>query len=273
MTMTPFIKMHGAGNDFVIFDGRHIPVELSAAQAKHVADRHFGVGCDQVIVMEPSQKADVFMRIYNADGGEVNSCGNASRCVAWLIMQEHQLSSMTLETLAGVMTCNAAGERQVTIDMGEPKLGWKDIPLSQEMDTLHLDIEVRELKDGVGVNMGNPHAVFFVENAAKVNLGVVGPLLENHSLFPERANISVAQVIDDNDIRLNVWERGAGMTLACGTAACATAVAAGLRKLVDRSRPVSITLPGGTLRIEWKDNHHVMMTGPVATAFTGTIDL
>ena len=272
MSEQTFIKMHGLGNDFVVLDGRQNGIALSAEQARALADRHTGVGCDQVIVIEPARdkSADAFMRIHNADGGEVMACGNASRCIASLLMAETGKQEIVLETGAGLLNAKAANGGNVTVDMGPAKLEWNEIPLAEETDTLHLSFSRGDLKDPVAVNVGNPHAVFFVDDAEAIDLETVGPEIEHHPFFPKRTNVEAAQVISPDKIRLRVWERGAGITQACGTGACATLVAAHRRGLTGRK--ASIMLDGGTLEIEWLENNHVMMTGPVATSFTGTVD-
>jgi len=271
MSSRPFIKMHGLGNDFVVVDARAEPFPLTDALAKAIADRREGVGCDQLLILEPptNGSADVFMRIRNHDGGEVGACGNGTRCVAALVMGETGRDAITIETNAGLLYAKAAGKDRVTVDMGEARLGWRDIPLSEERDTLHLGIENGPLKDPVGVSMGNPHAVFFVDDVESLPMEDLGPPLEHHPLFPERANIGAAEVIGKDRLRLRVWERGVGETRACGTGACAAAVAAARRGLTGRK--VEVVLTGGSLIIEWLDNGHVEMTGPVATAFTGEL--
>jgi diaminopimelate epimerase len=272
MDAIPFTKMHGLGNDFVVLDARKAPLALNAAQARAIADRHRGVGCDQLIVIEPSANrlADVFMRIRNADGGEVAACGNASRCVASLLMGEKAADHVVIETAAGLLDIEAADNGLITVDMGLVRLDWRDIPLARPMDTGRLDLVAGPLKDPVAVNVGNPHAVFFVDDAAAVPLAVLGPKIERDSLFPERTNVEVAQVLNPREIRVRVWERGVGITQACGTGACAAAVAAHRRGLAERR--VTIHLDGGPLVIEWLKDDHVLMTGPVATSFTGILD-
>ncbi|WP_340116078.1 diaminopimelate epimerase [Pelagibius sp. 7325] len=272
MSSRPFIKMHGLGNDFVVVDARTEPFPLTDALAKAIADRREGVGCDQLLILEPpaNGSADVFMRIRNHDGGEVGACGNGTRCVAALVMGELGRDAIIIETSAGLLRAKAAGPGRVTVDMGEARLGWRDIPLSEERDTLDLGIGNGPLQDPVGVNMGNPHAVFFIDNVESLPLEELGPPLEHHPLFPERANIGAAEVIGKDRLRLRVWERGAGLTRACGTGACAAAVAAARRGLTGRK--VEVVLDGGSLTIEWLDNGHVEMTGPVATAFHGALN-
>ena len=271
--MRAFIKMHGLGNDFVVVDAREVPFVLDHGTARALADRRAGVGCDQIVVLEPPRngRADVFFRVWNSDGGEVDACGNGTRCAASLIMAESGRETLAIETAAGLLGAQAAGAGRVTVDMGEARLAWDEIPLAREQDTLHLALERETLRDPVGVNMGNPHAVFFVEDAAAVDLARLGPELEHDPLFPERANIGIAQVTGPDHLRLRVCERGAGITRACGTGACAAAVAAIRRGLTGRR--VTETLDGGALDIEWREDGHVMMTGPVATAFVGELDL
>lgn len=272
MADVPFTKMHGLGNDFVVIDARYHPVTLSPAAVRVIAARRTGVGCDQLIVMEPEENgtnADVFMRIHNADGGEVDACGNATRCVAALLMKEGAGDGVRIRTGAGILVAAAAESGSVTVDMGRPGLAWQDIPLAHASDTLHLDLAAGPLADPAAVSMGNPHCVFFVDDADSIPMEKLGPQLEHHGLFPERANIGVAQVIDETTIRLRVWERGAGLTLACGTGACAAVVSAHRRGLT--ARRVETRLDGGALVIEWRDDDHVAMTGPAAISFTGTL--
>jgi len=267
-----FIKMHGLGNDFVIFDARKKPLRLSRAQAKMVADRRFGIGCDQVIVMEKSKAANVGLRIYNADGGEVSSCGNATRCVAWLIMEETGKKEIIIETKAAKITCKRTGKHTISADMGNPRLEWKQIPLKYKCDTLELPITLRGSKSPSAVSMGNPHMVFVVPDIDRVAVKEAGSKLEYHPLFPERANVSFAQPVGKTKIKLRVWERGVGETLACGTAACAALVVLNRRGL--SGDHAEVVLPGGTLDIEWnKKTGHVWMTGMVAISFQGTIQL
>ncbi|MBV8166883.1 MAG: diaminopimelate epimerase [Alphaproteobacteria bacterium] len=267
----PFLKMHGLGNDFVVLDGRRRPLALDVAQRRAIADRKTGVGCDQLIVIEPTDdpQADVGMRIFNPDGGEAEACGNATRCIARLLMDEHGRDRVAIRTVAGLLDAQAAPGGLVSVDMGPARLTWRDIPLREACDTLSVPVEVGELARPTCVSMGNPHAVFFVPDAAAVPLETLGPALEHHPMFPERANIEVAEVRTPHRIRLRVWERSAGITRACGSGACATIVAANLRGLTGR-RAV-IELDGGELTLEWLRNGHVLMTGPVATSFVGEL--
>jgi len=272
MTRIAFTKMHGLGNDFVVIDARAQPLALDADRARAIARRHTGIGCDQVIVMErPTDgHADLFMRIRNADGSEVAACGNATRCVAALVMMEEGRDSAHIQTAAGLLEAEGLDGGMVAVDMGRPGLEWRDIPLAAPEDTLHLELSAGPLRDPVAVSMGNPHCVFFVEDADAVDLPRLGPGLERHRLFPERANIGIAEIRDRGTIRLRVWERGAGITQACGTGACAALVAAARRDLT--ARRAAVELDGGRLEIEWRGDDHVLMTGPVAISFTGSFD-
>ena len=278
MNTVSFIKMNGLGNDFAIFDSREIALSLSAEQASFVANREDGVGCDQVIVLEPSSKADVFMRILNADGSEVDACGNATRCVGRIVAGELNRAGVTIETNAGILVAQIIGRDQVTVDMGVPNFDWQAIPLAEEFrDTRMIELQIGPIEDPIlhspsVVNVGNPHAIFWVDDVEGYDLGKFGPMLENHPIFPERANISLAQVTSKNSLILHVWERGAGLTEACGTAACAAAVSAARKKLTGRN--VSVTLPGGDLQIHWREaDDHILMTGPIEVEYKGEIEL
>lgn len=260
----PFHKMHGLGNDFVILDARNAPLEVDDRMARALSDRKTGIGCDQLILLEPSDQADIRMRIWNPDGSEVEACGNAARCVALLIG-----GSGRIETKGGIIAASIASEG-ATIDMGKPRFDWQDIPLAYAMDTAAMPVGWDELQSPFAVNVGNPHVVFFVEDANVVDLARLGPLIEHDPLFPERVNVNVASLEEDG-ICLHVWERGAGLTQACGTGACATAVAAISRKSV--TSPVNVHLPGGRLSIEWNPGNSIRMTGPADHVFEGAIDL
>jgi len=260
----PFRKMHGLGNDFVVIDTREAPCAMSAARAAALADRHTGIGCDQLILLGPSENASVQMRIFNADGGEVEACGNATRAVGLLLGGDS-----TIETPAGLLSASASGAG-IAVDMGQPRFGWDEIPLAYAMDTLAMPVGWEELAEPAGVNVGNPHAIFFVPDCDAVDLARLGPLIERDPLFPQRVNVNAATVVDRKHIRLRVWERGAGLTRACGTGACATAVAAMRRKLVDGE--VTVSLPGGDLVIAWTPGGSITMTGPAATAFVGSFE-
>ncbi len=277
MRRIAFRKMHGLGNDFVVIDMRREAAAIDGAAARALADRHTGIGCDQVILIERPRDpaAQVFMRILNADGSEAAACGNGARCVARLIAEETGERRVRLETLAGLLNAELLPDRRVAVDMGPAHTGWGDIPLARAMDTLRVDLAVGPLASPVCTSIGNPHATFFVGNADAVDLAVLGPLLEHDALFPERANIGVATVRDPERIRLRVWERGAGITQACGSGACAALVAAHRRGLTGRH--ATVALDGGDLDILWRpDNEeergHVIMTGPVTLAFEGSVD-
>ena len=273
----PFLKMHGLGNDFVVLDARSAALELTSARRRAIADRRLGVGCDQLIVLEPptDRGADVFMRIYNPDGGEAGACGNATRCVASVLMDERKTDQVTVQTISGLLESQKTGRGAnglpvISVDMGPALLDWREIPVREACDTNHMPVGLGPLQDPVGTNMGNPHATFFVDNAAAVPLAELGPKLEHDPFFPERANIGVAQRVGDGRLRLRVWERGAGITLACGSGACAAVVAASRRGLVDRK--AEVILEQGSLAVEWLRDNHVLMTGGIAIAFTGELD-
>jgi diaminopimelate epimerase len=272
MGTIPFTKMHGLGNDFVVIDARRHGLSLTPGQARAIARRHTGVGCDQIVVIErpAGTRAQAFMRIRNADGGEVGACGNAARCVAALLMAEASRDAVRIETAGGLLEAARLDDGRVTVDMGRPRTGWEEIPLAGPQDTLRLDLSLEGLSGPVATGMGNPHATFFVADAEAVDLARLGPVLEHDPLFPERCNIGVAQIVGEDAIRLRVWERGAGITLACGTGACAAAVAAHRRGLTGRR--ATLHLDGGVLEIDWRADGHVMMTGPAAVSFTGEID-
>lgn len=268
----PFLKMHGCGNDFVVFDERTGSLGLTPARAAAIANRHTGVGCDQFIVIEPTADgADAFMRIRNPDGGEAGACGNATRCVARVLAAETGARTLIIRTIAGDLPAEILPDGRVTVDMGPARLGWADVPLGTAMDTLHLPLSHGPVADPAACSMGNPHATFFVPDVLALDLPTIGPALETDKIFPDRANIGFAQILSPTKIRLRVWERGAGLTLACGSGACATAVNAHRRGLTNRR--VQIIADGGVLDMEYRADGHVLMTGPVATSFTGTIDL
>jgi diaminopimelate epimerase len=262
----PFIKMHGLGNDFVVLDGREqVLPPIGARFAAAIADRRTGIGCDQLIVLEPSVSADFRMRIFNPDGGEVEACGNASRAIALLHGRLAQV-----ETAGGIITVAPAGSG-ARIEMGEPRFEWNAIPLAYPVDTAAMPVAWESLQNPAAVNVGNPHAVFFVEDIESIPLDRLGPEIELDPLFPERVNVNVAQVTGPASIALKVWERGAGLTRACGTGACATAVAAIRRGLI-QGRSVTVTLPGGPLEIEWRADNRIVMTGPATESFRGTFE-
>jgi diaminopimelate epimerase len=269
-----FRKMHGLGNDFVIFDAREVPLEMTEARVRALADRRTGIGCDQLIVIEPSQAADARMRIWNSDGGEVEACGNASRCVALILGGRSRI-----ETKGGVLEAEADGDG-ASVDMGLPRFAWDEIPLAYPMDTAALPVGWEDLQAPHAINVGNPHLVFFMEDSTEVDLARLGPLIEADPLFPERVNVGVAEVriggmnlggVRRPGIDLRVWERGAGLTRACGTAACAAAVA-GIRYR-GLTSPVGVSLPGGTLSVDWQPGGTIRMSGPAAHVFDGEVAL
>ncbi|MEE8515800.1 MAG: diaminopimelate epimerase [Alphaproteobacteria bacterium] len=272
MSAISFTKMHGLGNDFVIIDARHTPVTVSAQAARAICDRHTGVGCDQLIVIEKARAngAAGFMHIRNSDGSSSAACGNATRCVAALFMAESGRDEAAIETAAGLLRAERRGDL-VSTDLGAARTDWRDIPLRQDTDTLHLPIASGPLTDGAACSVGNPHATFFVDDARAIDLSQHGPVLEHDDLFPERANIGVVQVLAPDRIRIRVWERGAGITSACGTGASAAVVSGHRRGVCGRT--VTAELDGGELEIIWRESDgHVLMTGPVATSFTGVFD-
>src|SRR5215831_2230299 len=268
-----FRKMNGLGNDFVVLDARTRPLVLGDDAVRAIADRKEGIGCDQLIALEPSARADVFMRIWNADGGEVGACGNAARCVASLVAAERGQPRVSIETESGTLDAAVNLDGSVTIDMGAPRLAWNEIPLSKPFkDTSSIEIQVSDprLHSPSVVNVGNPHCMFFVDDVGTHDLARLGPILEHHSLFPKRANISLVQVLGSDAIKVGTWERGSGLTRACGTAACAAAVASARRGLTGRK--VKVGLPGGDLLIEWREaDGHILMTGPYALDYEGTL--
>jgi diaminopimelate epimerase len=265
----PFVKMEGCGNDFVVLDARARPLAITPACAAFIADRRRGVGCDQVIVLEPATGADLFMRILNPDGGEAGACGNATRCVASMLAAETGTKSFIIRTISGDLLADLEPDGRVTVDMGLARLAWDQVPIAAPADTLHLALAAGPVADPAACSMGNPHATFFVPDLAAVPIEAIGPALEHAAIFPERANIGFVQVLAPDRIRLRVWERGAGLTLACGSGACAALVNAARRGLA--ARRAVVLVDGGELEIDWRDDGHVLMTGPVATAFTGTL--
>ncbi|MFN4288299.1 MAG: diaminopimelate epimerase [Brevundimonas sp.] len=277
-----FVKMNGTGNDFVIVDALGAPFTPTPDQVRHICSRGHGVhgGCDQLIALEPARSdGAVFMRVWNSDGGVVETCGNALRCAGWLMMQGSGREQVAIETLAGtVLACrdhaDAEGTPMVGVDMGRPRLDWREIPLAEEMDTRGIELQVGPIDDPVlhtpgAVSMGNPHVVFFTDRLDDTFVRATGSLIENHPLFPERVNVGFAHLESRARIRLRVWERGAGLTRACGTGACAALVASARRGLSDRM--AQVVLDGGTLQIVWGEDDHVRMTGPVALEGSGRL--
>jgi len=266
----PFVKMHGLLNHFVITDGRENPYQPSAREIVDVCDPRTGVGADQLIIVEPPQQdgADAFMRILNVDGREVEACGNATRCVAWLLMEEGERDEIVLETLAGLIPCRRTGPLEVSCVMGRVTMDWRRIPLAEERDTCHLDIRSGPLTDAVALNIGNPHVVFFVENVDTIDLAEWAPTIQKLALFPDEVNVGIAELVAEDYLRSRVYERGAGLTMACGTGACVAAYAALARGLTD-CRSMTVSLRAGDVRIDIDKSGRATMTGPVAFCFSG----
>jgi diaminopimelate epimerase len=264
MDSAPFHKMHGLGNDFVVIDARAHHVPMTTARAHAISNRHTGIGCDQLILLEPSAVADVKMRIFNADGGEVEACGNATRCVALLLEKPARI-----ETEGGILETVPQGQ-SASVTLNPPAFDWEFIPLAMPMDTMDMPVGWDVLERPIAVNVGNPHVVFFVDDADSVDLARLGPQIETDPLFPERINVNVASVVGPHTIKLRVWERGVGLTKACGTGACAAAVAA--IRSGRASSPISVQLPGGTLDIRWAEGEAIEMAGPATHVFTGQAD-
>lgn len=273
-TNLPFLKMHGLGNDFVVVDGRKADAALSEAQYRAVGDRRRGVGYDQFLTILPPKNGGLaYMAIHNPDGSQAQACGNGTRCVASLLMDEAGADEIVLETVVGGLVCRRGADGRVTVDMGKANLAWNEIPIAVETDTLEVTVPGAEAYGpATMVNMGNPHAVFFVTDAEALDLARIGPPIETNPIFPERANIEFVSVLAPDRLRMRVWERGAGITQACGSGACATVVAAARRGVIP-GRSASVVLDGGVLDIAWREDGHVEMTGPVATSFSGVLDL
>ena len=287
----PFVKMNGAGNDFVVVNALETPFAPTADQARAIADRKTGEGCDQLIALEPSNRADTFMRVWNADGGVVETCGNALRCVGWMLLQSTGKDEVSIDTLGGPTKAwrvpgrvgsgdpeGSTTAARIKVDMGAPRLDWEQIPLDEAMDTRGIELQVGPIDAPVlhtpgAVSMGNPHVVFFMDHTPDDGfVRGTGSLIEHHPRFPEGVNVGFARVLAPDRIRLRVWERGAGLTRACGTGACAALVAAARRGLTGRAATVEVD--GGELRIEWDEaTDHVFMTGPVEVERTGTLAL
>lgn len=263
----PFRKMHGLGNDFVVLDARAKAFDLPAPAIAAMGDRHRGVGFDQLITIAPATDADITLLFHNSDGTEAGACGNGTRCAASLILAETGKPRITIRTTHGLLAAETLPDGMVRVDMGKPRLEWDAVPLARPMDTLHVPLSAEGVSDAACCSMGNPHATFFVDDLDALDIPRIGPALEHDPLLPQRGNIGFAQVLAPGHIRLTVWERGAGLTLACGSGACATVVNAVRRGLTQRA--VTITMPGGDLMLEWREDDHVLMAGPVATSFTG----
>ena len=268
---TPFVKMHGTQNHFVIVDAREEAFAPSHDDIVEICDPAAGIGADELIVIEPpTSGAAAFMRIFNGDGREVEACGNATRCVAWILFEESGSDELVLETLAGKLECRRAGDNQVSATMGKVSMNWQAVPLSDQRDTLHLGLVSGALSDPVALNVGNPHVVFFVDDLDQIDVATDAPPIQKNDLFPDEVNVGVAQIMDPQKMRLIVYERGAGLTMACGSGACAAVFAAQQRGLTD-SRTMQVELPGGAVEIEIRDDDTAVMTGPIAHGFSGNL--
>ena len=259
-------KMDGLGNDFIIFDKRKRSISLTKEQIVKISDRN-NVGCDQVIFIDNDNSNNSYLTFYNSDGNEIKACGNGSRCVAYLLMKENNTKKIAMKTKAGILQAELNENNLVSINMGEPNFEWKKIPLLKKINNKNLKIKInsntgKEIIGGFSLNVGNPHVIFFVENINEFNLNVIGPKIENHEYFPEKCNVTLASIKNKRHVKINVWERGAGLTKACGTAACATAVSGAVLKLIDRS--VDIEFSEGLLNIDWKTDNNICMTGKVS---------
>jgi len=259
-------KMDGLGNDFIIFDKRQKSVELTKDQIIKISDRN-SIGCDQVIFIDKDENNNALLKFYNSDGNEISACGNGSRCVAYLLMKESNSNKISLKTKVGILQAELSEKNLVRINMGEPNFIWNKIPLLKKMDNQNLKIKInsndgKEFTGGFSLSIGNPHVIFFVENFNQFNLQEIGPKIENHNYFPEKCNITLASIKNKKHVEVKVWERGVGLTKACGTAACATAVAAAVLKLSERC--VDIEFAQGLLNIDWKKDNNIYMTGKVS---------
>ena len=268
-------KMDGLGNDFIIFDKRKKSVSLTKEQIIKISDRN-NIGCDQVIFIENDKNSDAFLKFYNSDGGEISACGNGSRCVAYLLMKENNNKKISLGTKVGILQAELNDKNLVSINMGEPNFEWNKIPLSKKMDTQNLKIKIngidgKEARGGFSLSIGNPHVIFFVEDFNQFNLKEIGPKIENYSYFPEKCNVTLASIKNKNHVKVKVWERGVGLTKACGTAACATAVSGAVLKLSERC--VDIEFVEGLLNIDWKKDNNIYMTGKVSEVKKITVNI
>ena len=268
-------KMDGLGNDFIIFDKRKKYVSLTKEQIIKISDRN-SIGCDQVIFIEKDENNNAFLKFYNSDGGEISACGNGSRCVAYLLMKENNNKKISLGTKVGILQAELNDKNLVCINMGQPNFEWDKIPLVKKMDNKNLEIKINgidgtEITGGFSLSVGNPHVIFFVEDFNRFNLKEIGPKIEHHNYFPEKCNVTLASIKNKNQVKVKVWERGAGLTKACGTAACATAVSAAILKLSERC--VNIEFAEGLLNIDWKENNNIYMTGKVSEIKKITVNI
>ena len=268
-------KMDSLGNDFIIFDKRKESISLTKDQIMKISDRN-NIGCDQVIFVDADKSNNAYLTFYNSDGGEIKACGNGSRCAAYLLMKENNTKKISLKTKAGILLAELDNKNFVSINMGQPNFEWKKIPLSKEMDNKNLKIKInsaygKEVRGGFSLSVGNPHVIFFVKNINQFNIKDIGPKIENHEYFPEKCNVTLANIKNKKHVKVNVWERGAGLTKACGTAACATAVSGAVLRLNERC--VDIEFPEGLLNIDWKTDNNIYMTGKVSGVKKITVNI
>ena len=268
-------KMDGLGNDFIIFDKRKKSISLTKDQIIKISDRN-NIGCDQVIFVDADKSNNAYLTFYNSDGGEIKACGNGSRCAAYLLMKENNTKKISLKTKAGILLAELDNKNLVSINMGQPNFEWKKIPLLKEMDNKNLKIKInstegKEIVGGFSLSVGNPHVIFFVKNINQFNIKDIGPKIENHEYFPEKCNVTLANIKNKKHVKVNVWERGAGLTKACGTAACATAVSGAVLRLNERC--VDIEFPEGLLNIDWKTDNNIYMTGKVSEIKKITVNI
>ena len=268
-------KMDGLGNDFIIFDKRKKSISLTKDQIVKISDRN-SIGCDQVIFIDKDESSNAFLKFYNSDGGEISACGNGSRCVAYLLMKENNNKKISLRTKVGILQAELNDQNLVSINMGQPNFEWNKIPLLKKMDNQNLKITInsidgKEVMGGFSLSIGNPHVIFFVKDFNQFNLKKIGPKIENHSYFPEKCNVTLANIKNRKHVKIKVWERGAGLTKACGTAACAAAVSGAVLKLNERC--IDIEFPEGLLNIDWKKNNDVYMTGMVSEVKKITVNI
>ena len=268
-------KMDSLGNDFIIFDKRKESISLTKDQIMKISDRN-NIGCDQVIFVDADKSNNAYLTFYNSDGGEIKACGNGSRCAAYLLMKENNTKKISLKTKAGILLAELDNKNLVSINMGQPNFEWKRIPLLKEMDNKNLKIKInstegKEIVGGFSLSVGNPHVIFFVKNINQFNIKDIGPKIENHEYFPEKCNVTLASIKNKKHVKVNVWERGAGLTKACGTAACATAVSGAVLGLNERC--VDIEFPEGLLNIDWKTDNNIYMTGKVSGVKKITVNI
>jgi len=268
-------KMDGLGNDFIIFDNRKKSISLTKNQVIKISNRNY-IGCDQVIFIDKDESSNAFLKFYNSDGGETSACGNGSRCVAYFLMKENNSKKISLRTKVGILQAELNDKNLVSINMGQPSFEWNKIPLSKKIDNQNLKIKInsidgKEIMGGFSLSVGNPHVIFFVEDFNQFNLEDIGPKIENHSYFPEKSNVTLASIKNKKNVKVKVWERGAGLTKACGTAACATAVSGAILKLNERC--VDVEFEEGLINIDWKNDNNIYMSGKVSEVKKITVNI